>query len=343
MTIDLNAKKRLLTKQDILQKFNELEIFQKYINEPINVGGKPILSPIRKESNPSFGFFWGEGNEICFNDFKLGKGDFIQFLRLKFGLTYFEALSKVACDFDMQDDFICKIFDKTDIKDSKVSNITKNELLAKYTGYKLGKNKREWKEHDTLYWRQFGISLKTLKFFNVEAISFIHIGDSIYPADKYAYCFKELKDNVETYKIYQPYNEKFKWINNHDNSVWQGWTQLPASGNNLVITKSLKDVMCLYELGFTAVSLQSENLFPKRHVFKQLEDRFKFIEILYDNDYDSETNWGKLFGDKLATELGLSPSYIPDKYQSKDPSDLVAKYGKVKAEEIISKETLLPF
>lgn len=216
-------------------------------------------------------------------------------------------------------------------------------MLSKYTGYYLGKRAREWKSHDVLYWKQFGIGKETLELFKVQPIDFIFIGDNCFPADKYAYCFIEMKDGVETYKIYQPYNESYKWINNHNNSVWQGWTQLPQSGHNLVITKSLKDVMALHELGFTAVSLQSENLFPKRHVFKQLSDRFKYIEILYDNDYDSETNWGKLFGDKLAKELGLSDCYIPDKYEAKDTSDLIAKYGKNKAKEIISKEVLLPF
>ena len=342
MTIDLNKKKELISKSAILSKYNELEIFQKYINEPISLKGN-ILSPLRKENNPSFGFFIGEGNEICFNDFVLGKGDFVKFIMLKFGRSYFEALSTVACDFNMQSDYICKIYDKINFQKSKITQSTKSELLSKYTGYKLGKTKRDWKDHDTLFWLQYGITLTTLQKYRVEAISFIFIGDNIYPADKYAYCFKELKDGIETYKIYQPYNDKHKWINNHDNSVWQGWTQLPASGEELIITKSLKDVMTLYELGFNAISLQSENIIPKKHIFKQLEDRFKTITLLYDNDFNSETNWGKLFGDKLSKELGIIECYIKDEYECKDVSDLVKKYGKVKALEILNYETLMPF
>jgi len=342
MTIDLNKTKKLISKKDILDRFNEIEIFQKYINEPIFLN-KLILSPLRKEKNPSFGFFIGENREICFKDFVLGAGDFVKFIMLKFGRSYFEALSTIACDFDLQDEFICKIYNKTNFQKSKTTQPTKDELLAKYTGYKLGKTKRNWQDHDTLFWQQYGITLETLQKYRVEAISLIFIGDDIFPADKYTYCFKEMKDGIETYKIYQPYNEKYKWINNHDNSVWQGWTQLPQSDDHLIITKSLKDVMTLHELGWNAISLQSENLIPKRHVFQQLKDRFKYITVLYDNDFDSETNWGKLFGDKLSTELGTIECYIDDEYKCKDVSDLVKKYGKVQAKEILEKHTLLPF
>lgn len=338
---NLNKEKQLISKSEILKYYNELEIFQYYIEEKIVVG-KVMLSPLRDEKNASFGFFVGEGNEVCFKDFILGSGDFVQFLRLRDGLTYFEALSKIANDFNIQDEYICKSYSKINIGKPKI-RIVKDDVLTKYTGKQISKRAREWKSHDVLFWKQFGIGKETLELYKVQPIDFIFTGDNCFPADKYAYCFIEIKDGVETYKIYQPYNDKYKWMNSHNDSVWQGWTQLPQSGHNLVITKSLKDVMALHELGFTAVSLQSENLFPKKHVFKQLEDRFKYIEILYDNDYDSETNWGKLFGDKLAKELGLSDCYIPDKYEAKDTSDLIAKYGKNTAKEIISKEVLLPF
>lgn len=344
MVFDLNKKQKVISKDEILKHYDELEIFRKYINEEIVPKSRPILSPLRKEQNPSFGFFYGEGNEICFNDFKLGKGDFIKFIMLKFGLTYFEALSKIACDFDLQEEYICKKFERTNFQKSKTTQPNKDELLAKYTGYSIGKKRRDWLAHDVLFWQQFGISKKTLEFFNVQPISYIFIDDNIFPADKYAYVFSEVKDGVETFKIYQPYNDKFKWINNHNNSVWQGWSQLPTTGNELIITKSLKDVMSLYEVcNIPAIALQSENIVPKRHVFDSLKSRFKTISLLYDNDFDSETNWGKIFGEKLASELGIADYYIDDKFQCKDFSDLVKNYGKIEAEKILMSETLLPF
>lgn len=339
---NLNDKKQLISKYEILKYFNEIEIFQHYIDDEVMLG-KVILSPLRREKKPSFGFFLGLGNEVCFNDFLLGKGDFIKFLMLRDGLTYFEALSKVANDFNLQDDYICKIYPK-ECSDKAKSKIIKDDILSKYTGYYLGKKAREWQSHDVLFWRQFGIGKETLEFFNVQPISYIFIGDKCFPADKYAYCFIEMKDGVETYKIYQPYSENYKWINNHNNSVWQGWKQLPETGKTLIITKSLKDVMCLYEVAkLPAIAMQSENVLPKRHVFKQLESRFKDIELLYDNDFDKDPNWGRIFADKFAKEFGLVDSFIPDKYKAKDFSDLVKIMGKEAALHILLHETLLPF
>ncbi len=339
---NLNKEKQLISKSEILKYFNELEIFQYYIDDEVMLG-KLILSPLRHEKNPSFGFFVGEGNEICFNDFKLGKGDFIQFLRLRDGLTYFEALSKVANDFNLQDDYICKIYPKSSDNSPKV-RIIKDDMLSKYTGYYLGKKAREWQSHDVLFWRQFGIGKETLEFFNVQPISFIFIGDKCFPADKYAYCFIEMKDGIETYKIYQPFSENYKWINNHNNSVWSGWAQLPPKGDDLIITKSTKDVMAIHTLtGIPAVALQSENVLPKKQVMDELFSRFETIYVFYDNDYDKSENFGKIFGNRLATMFGLIDIYIDDKYQSKDFSDLIKNVGKDKAKEILTRNMMIPF
>ncbi|HEX8586121.1 MAG TPA: hypothetical protein VF680_17145 [Allosphingosinicella sp.] len=342
--IDLNKEKEFISKKAILEHIQDSDIYHKYFYGEIEVGGKPQLSPFRKENHPSFGFFMGESNEICFKDFKLDvKGDCIKFVQIKYGLTYFEALSKIAIDFGIEEGYKYKKFEKTE-GDTTKKYPTREEVLSKVTAFKIGKNKRNWLAHDILYWQQFGISINTLEFFNVEPIKMLFINDNPYVADKYAYCFTEYKDGRTTYKIYQPYNEKYKWINGHNDSVWQGWEQLPAVGQDLVITKSLKDVMTLYEVcKLPAVALQSENILPKLHVFEQLKSRFQDITLLYDNDFDAEINWGKQFGDKLSSHLGVVECYIPDKYESKDPSDLVKNIGVEKAREIILKETLIPF
>lgn len=343
--IDLNKEKELISKRAILQHYSDVEIFRKYLSEGQDVNfNTAILSPLRKEKNPSFGFFIGEGNEVCFNDFTLGKGDFIKFVQMKYGLTYFEALSKIAVDFDLQNDYICKNFDKSKFTNSRKDFPTREELLSKVTSLHLGKRKRSWLTHDILFWQQYGISIKTLEKYNVEPLEYIFINDKIIKADKYCYCFIERKDKVETYKIYQPYSENYKWINSHNDSVWQGWNQLPKEGEDLIITKSLKDVMSIYEVtGIPAVSLQSENVTPKNHVFNLLNDRFKVIYCLYDNDYDKEINFGRLFGDKLSRELGMIQIEIHEQFKSKDFSDLVKNKGIKEANNILTNKMLLPF
>jgi hypothetical protein len=186
------------------------------------------------------------------------------------------------------------------------------------------KKSRQWRQHDINFWKQFGITLDILKKYNVEPISHIFINDLIITADKHAYCFIEYKDGQETYKIYQPYNKDYKWLNNHNSSVWQGWEQLPQSGEQLIITKSLKDVMSLNSVfGVPSVSLQAEGLRPKKHVMRELHLRFKEIYILYDNDFDKKQNWGQNFAKELAEEFNLINLCIPSVFKSKDFSDLV--------------------
>jgi len=343
MIIDLNKNKQLITKQAILQHIQDIDIYRKYLNQEINLK-QPMLSPLMKDNKPSLGFFIGENNEICFNDFRIGKGDAIRFVQLLEGISYFDALSKIAVDFNLDKDYICKNITKSDIKSNTNNYLSREEILSKVGSLYLNKKKRDWQIHDIVYWSDYGISIETLKFYNVEPLDYIFINDKIIKADKHCYCFTEYKDNKETYKIYQPFNIKYKWLNSHNDSVWQGWEQLPNKGDDLIITKSLKDVMALYEVtGYSAVSLQSEGILPKHHVFSQLDERFQTIYSLYDNDFDKDENWGKIFGDKIAREFGLIESYIPDKYKCKDFSDLVKQYGKDKAKYILNSNVLLPF
>lgn len=59
---------------------------------------------------------------------------------------------------------------------------------------------------------------------------------------------------------------------------------LPDGGDYLIITKALKDVMCLYEFGIPAIAPCSENLFVTEAQYNRLKQKFKNIYLLYDND-----------------------------------------------------------
>jgi len=343
MVINLNHKKEPISKRVILQHVDDIDVYRKYFDGEISLK-TAMLSPLMKDKSPSFGFFVGETGEICFKDHRLGGGDFVRFVQLKFGLTYFEALSKIATDFNICDGYICKSFEKSRFDETSKDYPSRNELLSRANAIKLGKNRRKWLAHDILYWQQFGISVSTLEKFNVEPLEYFHINNSIIKADRHCYCFIEYKDGKETYKIYQPFNQFYKWLNSHDDSIWQGWDMLPSRGHDLIITKSLKDVMALYEVAETpAVALQSENILPKIHVFKQLDERFINKYSLYDNDFDKETNWGRIFGEKIAETYGLIDIYIPDEYKSKDFSDLVKSVGKKEARNILENNLMMPF
>lgn len=343
--IDLNNEKKLVTKKGLLKYIKDHDVYEYYSGKKVEIGNS-ILSPLVKEKNPSFGYYL-KNNEILFNDFRLGGGDFIKFVQLMFNLRFNEALSKIVIDFNLEDKFhylkISNDLVKKVKKDFKFSEIE----IINHPEKKIQIKRRKWKIHDDIYWNNFGISRKILNIYNVFPISYFFINEVMIKADKFAYAFMERKDNKVTYKIYQPFNNSYKWINDHDHSVWQGWTQMPKKGNELIITKSLKDVMSIVNiLKIPSISLQAESVLPKRKIINELVDRFDNIYIFYDNDFDSDRNWGQIYAQRLCTKFKKSNFQnikIPDDLKIKDFSDLIKKKGKKEAIKIFKQEIIIPF
>ena len=164
-------------------------------------------------------------------------------------------------------------------------------------------------------------------FGDVYAISHIFIKkvDKEYSflADKYAYVYIERKDNVVSKKIYQPYNDRYKWINKSDASVWDLFAKLPFYGDKLIITSSRKDALNIWSnLAIPATSLQGEGFIPKEKVINELKHRFKRIYVLYDND-----EAGIIKSKKICDKYDLENIMIPLEELSKDPSDLYKNTG----------------
>lgn len=340
--MSFNLNKKMVTKETLLQQISDIDVYNMYLDEPLSLK-TPIRSPLQEESKASFGFFIGEGSEICFKDFRLGSGDCIKFVQLKFGLNYFEAMSKIVLDAELTNDFIIQNTFKTNITLGPGS-ANRDSIVAAGKLLRLSKKGRKFELYDIAFWNQFGINHETLVKYNVTPISHIFLNDKIILADKYAYCFTEFKDGVETYKIYQPFNPNYKWLNNHNDSVWQGWDQLPKTGEIVIVTKSLKDVMAITNItGIPAISLQAEGVAPKAHIIEELKARFETVFLLYDNDYDKEVNWGREFGEKIADKFNLMQIEIESKYYAKDFSDFVKAYGTSVTKEYLESKTSLPF
>lgn len=328
---------QIINKNDILSNTNDITIYNTYLDSELVIGAR-IPSPFRKDDNPSFGFFNGK-SEVCWKDFSTGEtGDCFEFVKRLFpNFSYFDTLSKIATDLNLptNKEYFYKNMShiKTQIKE--LSDAERSFLIAKANS-NLQVKFRKWSEQDAVFWHQRGVNYQTLLYYNVQPISHIFINDNIIVADELAYAFMENKDNVVTYKVYQPFNIKgLKWLNSHDSSIWQGWTQLPESGVELIITKSLKDVMALATITRTpAIALQSENTKPKKAIVEELKSRFKSIYILYDNDFDKEINVGRIMGKEMVEHFDnyAVQIEIPEKFKSKDFSDLVMNIGPVEAE-----------
>lgn len=140
------------------------------------------------------------------------------------------------------------------------------------------------------FWEKIRITKPTLDLFNVKQVDtvngYIHTHSYIYLLPK------------ERYRVYSPKSHTRFWGTMKKTDIF-GWEQLPETGNLLVITKSLKDVMVLYEMGISAISFASETATPTKKIIDELKERFTDIIILYDNDktgIEQSARIGKVFG-----------------------------------------------
>ena len=311
--------KASLSKEDILSKVSEAQLFYHYIG--IKQIPCLISSPLRLDRHPSFGIFSRDGITVSWYDLATKEGgDIFKLLMRLWQLPLYKVLQRISTD-----------------------NIVKNNnaSIEKFTPYsirhKITINKdinleckiRDWKDYDIKYWNSFGITLSWLKFAEVYPISHkIIIKNNqrfIFGADKYAYAYVEHKEGKVTLKIYQPFNTKgFKWSNKHDSSVVSLWTKIPKEGESVVICSSLKDALCLWSnTGIPALAVQGEGYGMSDTAISELKRRYKNIYVLFDND-----EAGLADGLKFSAITGFKNIVLPKFDKGKDISDFYHNYGR---------------
>ena len=287
----------------ILSKVTEYDIYAKYIGQ-FKVG-MIYNSPFRKDKNPSFGIYYSKRTkQLLFKDHGTGEcGNVIKFVSLFTSKTEYN-------------DILSDIVDKLNITNN--TKLVSSKQYIQPTETVIGVVRQEFTDVDINYWKQFNISINTLKKFNVNSIKYYlcnGIVKGTYKRENPMYAYKVYNN----FKIYRPLADKYtKWRNNLTDYDIQGYEQLPQKGDILFITKSMKDVMCLHEMGYPAVSPSSESTFLPKDVLEQLKTRFKRIIILFDRDVA-----GVKRSRKLSRETGLEAMFINKKFKAKDVSDAV--------------------
>nr|DAH77676.1 MAG TPA: DNA primase [Caudoviricetes sp.] len=295
-----------ITLDYILSKVTEYDIYARYIGQ-FKIG-YIYNSPFRKDKNPSFGIFKSrKSGKLLFKDHGNGEcGDVIKFVELYTGLTnYNDILNRI-------------------IADMSITNNTKLKSTKHYESKDtvIGIVRQDWTDFDKQYWSQFGITKETLTKFNVSSIKYYlcdGIVKGIYKDENPMYAYKV----YDHFKVYRPLADKYtKWRNNLTPYDIQGYEQLPEKGDLLIITKSLKDVMCLYEMGYTAISPSSESTFIPDKALNQLKKRFKRILICFDRDGP-----GVKYMRKISLKTGLKGFLVHKKWKAKDISDAIKLNG----------------
>lgn len=311
-----------ITKEFILSKVSEEEIFCYYL-EINSISKKLIRNRLRKDNNPTCGFYRNSKGDLYLHDF--ATGDFYNCFSLVMNLysvNFYQALKIIANDFGLKE----------------FKNIQKNELtpvsdVKKFVDSGMSKiqiERKDYTQEELDWWLQYGITYKTLKKFRVYSCKSVFLNDNLFsmiknPNMAFGYYGGKM-DGKELWRVYYPFNKNkgIRFLTNWPAKKIQGFETLPKSGNVLVITKSMKDCMCLYEFGIPAIAPNSENLFISDSVLEQLKSRFKNIIVIYDSDLAGISNMSKI----KALHPELYYTWIPRKYGAKDISDLYKLKGK---------------
>lgn len=307
-----------LTKENILELVDDYTLFRHYIPE-IKAPGRVFHSPIRDDPKPSCAL-WKGAKEWILNDFGRGSMNIFQFIMARDDCSYFDALETINRDFGLN------LGTSRPSKAVKpVVRLLPPERRESVLEFKL----RGFNEVDAKYWGK--ITINTLKRFKVLPAELVFFNKKIiysYRDIDPAYSYEAINN---TRKILRPYSKNFKWMSTIKRDFYCGYRELPQTGNILIITKSRKDVMAWYELGYPAISPQSEHIIVSPELMKELEGRFKTIIFNYDND-----SVGREKSSLNATKYNKPEWFTPDNY--KDTFSLLDSNVKSEIKEYITAE-----
>lgn len=302
--------------KDLLDKLTDYDIYSYYVGQ-FKIG-KLFNSPLRSDDkNPSFAIFKGMNGGLFFKDHGSGEGgNAIKFVKLYKNINTKDELERE----------LLRIVRKMNPNSGNAIRTYSYSVDSGPTD--IGIVRQPFTDVDKRYWKQFHISIDTLRKFQVFSIKYFlcnRVVRGTYKETSPMYAYKV----DDKFKIYRPLASKYtKWRTNLTNRNVQGLSELPVEGGNLlIITKSLKDVMCLYEMGFNAIAASSETTFIPDDILDSLRHKWKHVIMLYDRD-----KTGMLESRKYSRQYKLDAVFVHKRFKAKDISDAVKdnSYNEVK-------------
>lgn len=319
--LDITPK---ITKELLLSKYSQETFFEHYLGVPVKKGLFCSPQIVRIDHKPTCSFYKTSRGVLKYKDFAGPTFDFVGCVMHIFQCSYYKALRIIANDFG---------FIEVDID--------KNPPKIQYTGYQMEETSRaiiqveikKFSKKELEWWEGFGISLRTLEKFKVYSIQSVFLNGVYFTTSSescpiYGYYGGKNSNGDELWRLYMPTKKNYRFLTNWNSTMIQGSKQMPKSGEFIVITKSLKDVMSLYEFGIPAIAPNSENLFLTESQYERIHERFPEIYLLYDRDLPGVRAANKIRKEFPDIKVVLIPKV-------KDFSDYVKKYGLLKTFNLV--------
>ena len=295
-------------------------VFEYYLGLAEKLTGQDVKlhSVFKTEKTPSmFVYFKQENNEYKFKDFSTGKqGNKVNLVSELFNLSYGQAVNKICTDYERY------------LRDNDYTSVNEYKIQNKYrvVDFEI----RHWTNVDAKYWGKFKITSGILEKYNVTGLSYFTMAKEGDPDStivfKGNYIYGYFREDGSLYKIYLPKNPDKKFIKVQN--YIQGMDQLTYDKDFLIITSSLKDLMCFTKLGYKnaeSVAPDSENTMIAEQYIKSLKKKYKDICVVFDND-----EAGIKAAQKYQERYGISYVVLD---MSKDLSDSVRDFGVQKVKE----------
>lgn len=329
---------------NVLQKVSEEILWRHYTDNSFQLN-KPFSAPYRVDRDPSFSLKIDYRGRIMYSDFGKGLyGDIFNYLQMIYSESFVDSLKRINYDFKLglgDLNYIpqsAKQITKSDTRNFQ--NFTKSFEKDKSRSIKIQIIPKAYQKEDLEYWEGYGITKTTLDFYKVYCIRKLFL-DGVVRYDYtgsanpcYAYHFTK-SDHVKCYFPFQKAQRFLSNINNFEDI--QGYYQCDVKNLNkklLILTKSMKDCMCLRELGFEAMAINGEGHRFNEDFIRHIKKYYPYIVSIYDMD---ET--GVKGAKYLWKEYGIRPYFIPRIYRSKeckDIADLRKNYGHAKTMEFLN-------
>lgn len=333
-----------LTKDYIMSKISQEQIFEKYLGIPVTLNGL-VKSPLRaRDDNPSFsfyyndngklrardmaGYFWGDCFDVVGHILHVDSKD-----KRGFGVI----LDQIARDFRLH-----KYSDKKIESGETIDIREANVRVKKITSITF--QGRNWTKQDADFWKPGNITKAWLEIARVYPALYIWVNNNLIynfnPKDP-AYVYYFTPTDI---KVYFPFRDKFRFIGN--SSYLQGIDLLEPDVFG-VIQKSYKDVISMKTFDLQAVASSSESTpIKKDEWFKMKWTCNMWFSLL---DFDRQ---GVVMTNKLRKLYPIQPlffgSYQFPKFSNthfkvfknvKDWFDFVKNYGKEATFDLIGDAT----
>lgn len=328
-----------LTKKYILERINQEDIMEKYLNTKVVFDTLILCPPLirAKDNNPTFGFKYSSNGKLRCRDFGASGfwGDCFdvvaRYLKIdsKDGKSFYFILHTIAKDFKIHkyvDNKELVKYDKITNEFFKAKKRVKPKLVFKIVF-------RAINYHDKSYWSKFNISPKLLTIGKVYFAQEIFISynrtdfKKVYtynPKDP-SYCYYGGKDNngISNWKIYYPLRKKSEGKFHSNSSFLQG-EHLLQPARVCVITKSYKDVLAFKSIGLQSCAPSAESILINKNQYFKLSSYYDFLVSCM--DYDRA---GMRMAQLMRKTYGITPImftngyYNTFNYKAKDLSEYI--------------------